>query len=419
MSYFSILEKAIETNEKIQKKQKRKIIKNEIIKILQEFIKKKGLVCYGGIAINSILPKTKKIYDQRLDIPDYDMFSPDALQDAKELASIYAEKGYQNVEAKSAVFVGTYKVFVNFIPIADITHLDKNVFNLIQNKSILKKNILYSPTTYLRMSVYGELSRPYGDISRWYKIYERLSLLNEAHPFFYDVDLTQNNMISNAENDKIYHQLVNLCIKKKYVLFGDFGLSFYKQYFAKKYRADIDSKKIKQIYILTEDHTKVIDELKHLKIPFKVIEHTNEYKFINSFYEIEINGQSLLYIFTTNSCQSYNKITDKGKVYHIASIDTILSIYYAVEFLNESSINIQNILSYCYLLESIHSNNKTNILRRFYMPCVGHQTTIEDLRKERDEKYLKYRKNKNSIEYKKWFLKYYPKTRKVKTLPKT
>lgn len=413
MSYFSILEKAIDTNEKIQKKQKRKIIKNEIIQILQDFIKKKGLVCYGGIAINAVLPKTKKIYDHRLDIPDYDMFSPNAIHDAKELASIYAEKGYQNVEAKSAVFVGTYKVFVNFIPIADITHLDQNVFNLIQNKSILKKNILYSPTTYLRMSVYGELSRPYGDISRWYKIYERLTLLNEAHPFYYDVDLTQNNMISNTENDQIYHKLINLCIKKKYVLFGDFGLSFYKHYFAKKYAADIDSKKIKQIYILTEDHTKVIEELNRLNLPFKVIEHTKEYKFIHSFYEIEIHGQSLLYIFTTNSCQSYNKITEKGKVYHIASIDTILSIYYAVEFLNESSINIQNILSYCYLLENIHSNNKTNILRRFYMPCVGHQTTIEDLRKERDAKYLKYRKNKNSVEYKKWFLKYYPKTRKV------
>lgn len=419
MSYFSILEEAIEANEKLKKKQKRKTIKNEIIKILQDFIKQKGLVCYGGIAINAVLPKTKKIYDQRLDIPDYDMFSPNAMNDAKELASLYAQKGYQNIEAKSAVFVGTYKVFVNFIPIADITHLDKNVFNLIQNKSILKKNILYSPITYLRMSVYGELSRPYGDISRWYKIYERLALLNESHPFYYDVDLTQNNMISNPENDRIYEKIVQMCIKKKYVLFGDFGLSFYKHYFPKKYVKDIDSKKIKQIYILTEDYTKVIHELNLLKINYKVIPHTQDYKFINSFYEIEINGQTLLYIFTTSSCQSYNKIKQNGKFYHIASIDTILSIYYAIEYLNESSINIQNILSYCYLLEHIHSKNKTNILRRFYMPCVGHQQTWEDLMKERNEQYLKHRKNVNSIEYKKWFFKYYPKTRKLKETSKS
>tara|TARA_B110000503_G_scaffold68441_1_gene106865 strand:- start:1320 stop:2570 length:1251 start_codon:yes stop_codon:yes gene_type:complete len=412
MSYFSILEQAIETNEKIQKKEKKKIIQNEIIEILEEFIKTNGLVCYGGIAINSILPKAKKFYDERLDIPDYDCFSPDALNHAKELALIYAKAGYQNVESKSAVFFGTYKVFVNFIPIADITNLEVDVFNLIQNKSIMIKNILYSPPSYLRMSLYQELSRPYGDVSRWYKIYKRLTLLNDTHPFEYEVDLTQNNMISNDENISFYNKLVKLCIKNKYVLFGDFGLSFYKEYFPNKQEKIIDSKEIKQIYILTDKYQDIIDNITLLNIPFKLISHTKDYKFINSFYEIEINGQSLLYIFTTNSCQSYNKIKVKGNYYNIASIDTILSIYHAIEYLNESSINIVNILSYCYLLASIHSNNKTNVLKRFYLPCIGHQNTIEDIRKERDEKYIKYRKNKQSLEYKKWFFKYYPKTKK-------
>lgn len=408
MSYESILENAIEINEKIQKKQKKKIIQNDIIDLLEDFIRQNGLVCYGGIAINAILPKSKQFYNKQLDIPDYDFFSPNALNHAKELAMIYAKAGYQNVEAKSAMFYGTYKVFVNFIPIADITHLDVDVFNIIQNKAILIKNILYSPPTYLRMSLYQELSRPYGDVSRWQKIYNRLTLLNEVHPFQYEVDLTQNNLVYSD----VYDKLVNICVKNKYVLFGDFGLSFYKEYFPKKYKKTIDSKKIKQIYILSDNYKEVLDSLKG--IDYKLIPHTKEYKFINSFYEIEINGQSLLYIFTTNSCQSYNKITYKGKPYNIATIDTILSIYYAFEFINESSINMVNVLSYCYLLESIHSNNKTNILRRFYLPCIGHQTTIEDIRKERDKKYTKYKKNKQSEEYKKWFLKYYPKTRKKK-----
>lgn len=408
MSYEPILENAIELNQKIQKKQKKKIIQNDIIDILEEFIKQNGLVCYGGIAINAILPKAKQFYNKQLDIPDYDFFSPNALNHAKELALIYAQAGYQNVEAKSAMFYGTYKVFVNFIPIADITHLDVDVFNIIQNKAILIKNILYSSPTYLRMSLYQELSRPYGDVSRWQKIYNRLTLLNQVHPFHYEVDLTQNNLVFSD----VYDKLVNICVKNNYVLFGDFGLSFYKEYFPKKYKKTIDSKKIKQIYILSDNYKEVLDSLKG--IDYKLIPHTKEYKFINSFYEIEINGQSLLYIFTTNSCQSYNKITYKGKSYNIATIDTILSIYYAFEFINESSINMVNILSYCYLLESIHSNNKTNILRRFYLPCIGHQTTIEDIRKERDKKYTKYKKNKQSEEYKKWFLKYYPKTRKKK-----
>jgi len=347
-----------------------------------------------------------------LDIPDYDVFSPNAMEHAKMLASVYANLGFPNVEAKSAIFFGTYKVFVNFIPVADITHLYEPVFNIIQNKSILKNNILFSPPNYLRMSIYQELSRPYGDVTRWSKVYERLTLLNENHPFYYDVDLTQNNMISNKENKFIYEKIVNMCVQQQYVLFGDLGLSFYKHYFPKKYKKEIDMKELKQIYILIEDHKQVLNELNKLNIKYNVISHTKEYKFINSFYEIEINGQSLMYIFTTNSCQSYNIIKRGGVNFCIATIDTILSIYYAIEFLNESSINNDNVLSYCYLLENIHSDNKTNILRRFYIPCVGKQTMIEDIRKERDEKYTKYKKNKKSLEYRKWFLKYYPKTRK-------
>ena len=410
MSYGSIIERAIETNEKIQKKEKKKIIQSEIIQILQDFIKHNGLVCYGGIAINAILPQDQKFYDEHLDIPDYDFFSPNAMVHAKELAVIYAKAGYQNVEAKSALFVGTYKVFVNFVPIADITHLETDVFNTIQHKSIMIRNILYSPATYLRMSLYQELSRPYGDVSRWYKIYKRLTLLNKNHPFLYDLDLTQNNMISNKANDIVYNKLIKMCVKNNHVLFGDFGLSFYKEYFPIKYKKIIEQKRIKQIYILSDNLDKVLGDLHNIE--YTLIEHKKDYKFINSFYEIVINGQSLLYIFTTNSCQSYNKIRDNKQTYHIASIDTILSIYYAVEYLNESSINIPNILSYCYLLEGIHSNNKTNVLRRFHLPCVGHQNTIEDIRKDRDDKYIKYRKKKQSAEYQKMFFKYYPKTRK-------
>jgi len=277
MSYLKILEKAIDVNKKLRKKQKRQIVNTETIEILEEFIKKNGLVCYGGIAINSILPKSKKIYNNQLDIPDYDVFSPNAMEHAKMLASVYANLGFPNVEAKSAIFFGTYKVFVNFIPVADITHLYEPVFNIIQNKSILKNNILFSPPNYLRMSIYQELSRPYGDVTRWSKVYERLTLLNENHPFYYDVDLTQNNMISNKENKFIYEKIVNMCVQQQYVLFGDLGLSFYKHYFPKKYKKEIDMKELKQIYILIEDHKQVLNELNKLNIKYNVISHTKEY----------------------------------------------------------------------------------------------------------------------------------------------
>jgi hypothetical protein len=45
-----------------------------IIEIVENFIKKKNLICYGGTAINNILPKHDQFYNKELEIPDYDFF---------------------------------------------------------------------------------------------------------------------------------------------------------------------------------------------------------------------------------------------------------------------------------------------------------------------------------------------------------
>ena len=105
-----------------------KIIK-KIIKIVEKFISDKGLICYGGTAINNLLPKKDKFY-QETEFPDYDFYSMTPMKDAVELANIYYEHGYKNVQAKSGVHYGTYKVYVNFLPVADITELDPLFFLL-------------------------------------------------------------------------------------------------------------------------------------------------------------------------------------------------------------------------------------------------------------------------------------------------
>ena len=46
----------------------------EIISIVEDFLRKKKLVCYGGTAINNILPKYDQFYDKEMEIPDYDFF---------------------------------------------------------------------------------------------------------------------------------------------------------------------------------------------------------------------------------------------------------------------------------------------------------------------------------------------------------
>ena len=69
MSTFAEKELAILRNavDKIQDDQKREEIKSgdivPIIQIVEDFIKQKKLICYGGSAINNILPDDDQFYD--------------------------------------------------------------------------------------------------------------------------------------------------------------------------------------------------------------------------------------------------------------------------------------------------------------------------------------------------------------------
>ena len=55
----------------------------KIINILEKFLRTNKTLCYGGTAINNILPEQDQFYNKDLEIPDYDFFSPNALDDAK------------------------------------------------------------------------------------------------------------------------------------------------------------------------------------------------------------------------------------------------------------------------------------------------------------------------------------------------
>lgn len=46
----------------------------KIIKMVEQFISQKKLICYGGTAINNILPQEDQFYNKDVEIPDYDFF---------------------------------------------------------------------------------------------------------------------------------------------------------------------------------------------------------------------------------------------------------------------------------------------------------------------------------------------------------
>ena len=206
----------------------------KIINIVEVFLKRRKLICYGGTAINNLLPQNEQFYDYTLEIPDYDFFSMDPVKDAKDLADLYLKNNYLEVEAKAGVHYGTFKVFVNFIPVADITYLHPQIYNNIRNDCKVKEGIYYAPVNFLRMSMYLELSRPAGDTSRWEKILRRLILLNKYFPIEDKVcvynDFQRSLHSKKLKEEPLFELLKDTLIKNGVVFFGGYASYLYSKY---------------------------------------------------------------------------------------------------------------------------------------------------------------------------------------------
>jgi len=87
-----------------QKKSGKKITNSpevqRMISIVEQFIIVKKRICYGGTAINNLLPVEEQFYDRDIEIPDYDFFSDTALEDAKELQIFIIKKDIKRLKPK-------------------------------------------------------------------------------------------------------------------------------------------------------------------------------------------------------------------------------------------------------------------------------------------------------------------------------
>jgi hypothetical protein len=81
------------------------------IEIVEEFLKKKHRLCYGGQAINAHLPKKYKIYDPDLSIPDYDFFTPDQDNDVDQIVKMLIQQLWQVVYSIVLMFHGFLNLF--------------------------------------------------------------------------------------------------------------------------------------------------------------------------------------------------------------------------------------------------------------------------------------------------------------------
>lgn len=292
--------------------------------IVKEFIKRKKLKIYGGAAINMYLPKEDKIYSST-DIPDYDMFSDNPWEDAVELADIFYKNGYQYVEARSGIHKGTYKVFVNLWPVADISYIPTAQLEKIKTRKI-QGLLIVSPIKLLE-SMYKEFSEPYANPGRWPKVAYREKLLTKwTRPFSRKFKCSKYLFAGGKiEIDPIIAELVEksykFIVKKKLLFSGPMAYNTYielgggsKRLVANHFR------------VLSENAHQDIQELMTLLMPiYQNLEITTQYypsrELNNTSYSIHAvidnKHHKICGIIHLNNCTPFQYVLGR----YIVSID--------------------------------------------------------------------------------------------------
>jgi len=417
---LNILRDAMDYAEKnLSKKVAQSPVVKNIFTIIESFILDNKLMIYGGTAINNILPPKMRFYNTDVDVPDYDVFSPNAIKNVKELCDIFYEKGYKNVQAKTANHVGTYKVYVNYIPVVDITQMDPRLLDTLFKDSIVINGLHYSPINLLRLSMYAELSRPASQPSRWEKVFKRLVILNKAYPFYYSNCKNNNTKKVKGLNKPNFLVIRNALIEKGVIFLGGYVNTLFGRYLK-----SVDKRKrfgdITHFDALCENPREVahfvkeqLDFVGHTNIVIKKRRGYDE--LIPPSYVVILNGQVVCVIYKTTHCYAYNEITIDNKQVYIASIDTLLhfylAFYYASNTKYKSFYNPEKLLCMAQFLFEIQEQNKLSqqgLLKRFVVNCKGHEETREELRQVLNSKYNELKRHPNAEEQEKYFLKYSP-----------
>lgn len=364
--------------------------------IVKRFIIRRKRISYGGTAINAILPEKYKFYDSEFDLPDYDFFTPDQKSDIEILVSDLQSAGFKDIYTRQGIHEGTYKILVNYTPIADMTLIKENVYDIYKKRAVIKNEMLYLDPDTLRFLMYLELSRPRGEVSRWEKVYERLLLLNKAFPFKSCKKRKTHKRVAETMSSDIRLQIYDFLSSKKRVFLSTEWKKIYT--FGKHFQntngpllfispePKKDAAVIKKIISHHEDDWDKIKVFRREEIKEALAERLLIYH----------KNRLIAYIIKESSCNSYlpYKMPNETPIY-IGSPETILTFYLSIYIFEKRHTALFPGESLPCLIQSLIHFSETNrnsrkpVVEPFPITCEGYQKGFPTLLKEKLERIRK------------------------------
>lgn len=366
--------------------------------ITKAFVQKKNLILYGGLALNMCMPKAKRFYDEN-ELPDYDFFSYDPRTHAIELADTYHKAGFKYVEVRPGIHYETYKVYVEFHGVADITGIPLRLFNrlleashverplILKNNPALDMNIV--PLDFLRLSFHLELSRPDGHIDRWPKVYKRMALFYNTYPLrFKECSLLTPDPQPRAQ--ELAHLALQYFKESGLPILGLAALKVYLKANGTAFpKNGIMEESMPLVEAFSTDYEADAEALRgHLEAAggaeVAMVHHAalNKSEVLPPHYILSMGERPIATVYSAQACYSYK--AHEG--INILSIDSILSMWYASLFALRPYLNPDRLRCAINVLLNIqlkHLQSKKYIWRRFDLQCYGHQPRVEDIKRKR------------------------------------
>jgi len=385
------------------------------IDVVEDFLRKKHRLCYGGQAINAHLPAKFKFYDPEFSIPDYDFFTPSQDSDIIVLVKDLKKAGFTEISVREGMHEGTIKIYVDFIPVADMTAIDPKLYRILSKREFRTDGISYLDANTLRMLMYLELSRPRGEVGRWEKVFERLSLFNEFVPSR-SCKISKNPFKGGLNKSQTLYTL-NYIIENKRIFAGADLLDFYNAALKtgeQKNNWLFTSKKPILFFSndTTNDAKQIREELNFLHTQSNRTTNSNRIidnnygpnasiapitiktyssrgvDLIPSMKVITQGKKSLVFIIDHTACSSYFNIPiNDGKVMRIASMDTLITLYFGLGLFDSNFFDMGSMECLANKLVEISIKARENP-DRFVFPfisikCTGHQTSLPSLIREK------------------------------------
>jgi hypothetical protein len=390
------------------------------IDVVEDFLKKQHRLCYGGQAINAHLPAKYKFYDPEYSIPDYDFFTPNQERDISLLVKMLKKAGFLEISAREGMHEGTIKIYVDYVPVADMTSIDPKLYRILSKREYRVDGISYLDANTLRMLMYLELSRPRGEVSRWGKVFERLALFNEFVP------VRQCQISKDAFNGGLTEEqtkfALDFVIQNKRIFAGGDLLSFYGE--AVRYRkqhsrwilgskkpviffspdTDADSKILRDEFNIMLKTKGAIGGSGSASAGIKITGEHNQTKkqtitiktlsskgvdLIPSLKVVAQGSKALVILVDQTACHAYFNVPlhGIGKIIRIASLDTLITLYFGLGLLDSSFFDMGSMECLANKLVEISIKARRDV-NKFPFPfisikCVGHQTSLPSLIREK------------------------------------